>query len=123
MTLNSLYSLTIALKKDTSPISDILDSEIISAFVRNEPNLRFLSCQTRKFNTPQQNDDIEVWTLLSSPKFAKKYKGPQEALPYELVEEVTNLMIESLERSLGLEQGSIQSGMILDKRLQLWGKY
>jgi len=86
-----------------------------------QPTLRLLSCQTRKFDSSQENDNIEVWTLLSSAKFAKKYKGPQENLPKERVEEVTTLMIEGLERSLGLQQGSIHQGMILDKHVQLWG--
>ena len=121
MTLNSIYSLTIALKKGSSPISDVLDDGVISAFVKNEPTLRFLTCQSRKFDAGKENEDIEVWTILSSAKFAKKYKGPQENLPADRVEEVTNLMLESLGSSLGLQAGSLHQGIVLDSRLQLWG--
>jgi hypothetical protein len=129
MTLNSIYSLTFALKKEDSLLSSsdsTLNENVITAFIKNEPTLRLLTCQTRKFSNNTQNgkkgnDDIEVWTLLSSAKFAKKYKGPQENLPKERVEEVTDLMLENLCTSLGLKANSIHQGMVLDSRLQLWG--
>jgi len=95
----------------------------MSAFIKNEPTLRFITSQNRKHDTSvtEENQNIEVWTLLSSPKFAKTYKGPQENLPNELQEEVISLLLESLERSLGLSTGSIDKESILDHRLQLWG--
>jgi predicted NAD/FAD-dependent oxidoreductase len=121
MTLNSIYSLTIALKKETSPFAQVLKDDVISAFIKNEPKLRFLTCQTRKYIPEKDKDDIEVWTILSSATFAKKHKGPQENLPNETIEEVTNLMLESLGESLGLKKGLLHEGVILDSRLQLWG--
>ncbi len=122
MTLNSIYSLTIALKRNSSPLSKVLKDNIISGFIKNEPTLRFITCQTRKHNSERKNnDDIEVWTILSSAQFAKKYKGPQENLPEKLSGEVVNLMLEALNRSLGLKEGAVHDGMILDRRLQLWG--
>lgn len=121
MTLNSIYSLTFALKKDSSPLSKVLKEDIMSGFIKNEPSLRFITCQTRKHKSAEDIDNIEVWTILSSAKFAKKYKGPQENLPSELSEEVVTLMLQGLRNSLGLEDDALHQGMILDHRLQLWG--
>ena len=122
MTLNSIYSLSIAIKKDGSPLSNngMLKEDVISAFIKNEPTLRFITCQTRKFGN-NNDDTIEVWTILSSATFAKKHKGPQENLPNEKVQEVTDLMLEALGKSLGLQSGTLHQGMVLDSRLQLWG--
>jgi len=131
MTLNSIYSLTVALGKDTSPLSRILGDGVVAAFVRNEPSLKFLTCQTRKHGSSSaggrrgggggDDDDVEVWTILSSAQFGKKYKAPQENIPAETVLQVENLMLASLERSLSLKEGTIDRKLILDSRLQLWG--
>ena len=69
-----------------------------------------------------ENDtnDFEVWTVLSSAKFGKAYKGPQENLPHDLVKKVTNEMLKSLEESLALPNGSVTT-KILETKLQLWG--
>ena len=120
MTLNSIYSLTFVIKKENSPIGQILGENVYSAFLKNEPTLRFLTCQSRKYNE-SENSNLECWTLLSSPKFAKKFKGPQENLPKERIEEVTNHMITALEKSLNLTSGTIRSDTLMDSRLQLWG--
>jgi predicted NAD/FAD-dependent oxidoreductase len=70
MTLNSIYSLTFALHKNGSPLTQALaEHTFISGFVKNQPNLRFLSCNTRKH---PGREDLEIWTVLSSAKFAKK---------------------------------------------------
>ena len=124
MTLNSIYSLTVALKKgdDDDAVSDFVGEKVVTAFVKNEPNLRLITNQSRKFGHDGKSDgDVEVWTILSSPKFAKKYKGPQENLPKERVDEVTALLLSSLERSLGMKEGTIHDGIVKDSRLQLWG--
>lgn len=122
MTLNSIYSLTVALKKSENGknISDFIGDEVITAFVKNEPSLRLVTNQSLKFGN-NGNDELEVWTILSSPKFAKKFKGPQENLPQERVEEVTRLMLSSFEKSLGMEEGAIDDGLVKDSKLQLWG--
>jgi len=132
MTLNSIYSLTFALRKNgkESVLGGKIPGNMYSCFIKNEPNLRFLSCNTRKYSSSSSNDDnVEVWTVLSSAKFGKKYKGPQENLPNELVKDVTGQMLQSLERSIGLEAGSLWNvkdahvggGIVLDYKLQLWG--
>ncbi len=123
MTLNSIYSLTVALKKGTNGdnISDIVGEKVITAFIKNEPTLRLITNQSNKFGN-KDKADLEVWTIMSSPKFAKKYKGPQENLPRERVEEVTTLMLSSLEKSLGIEKGTIDNETkVKASRLQLWG--
>jgi len=117
MTLNSIYSLAFAVKKKSDGgLSKVLPEHAYSVFIKNEPTLRFLSCNTRKHHN--NNDDVEIWTLLSSATFAKKYKGPQENLPQDAITEVTQLMLSGLETSLGLDTGSIS---VLESRLQLWG--
>jgi len=127
MTLNSIYSLTIALKKGedgTSVLGSKLNDEkgkgVITAFIKNEPTLKLLTNQSRKFSSGE-NEKVEVITILSSAKFAKKYKGPQENLPRKLEEDVTALMLAALERSLGLKEETVHEGIIMEKKLQLWG--
>jgi predicted NAD/FAD-dependent oxidoreductase len=135
MTLNSIYSLTICLDKESSPLSNpkaaaLLPEGVISAFC-DHPSLRMMTCQTRKYPNNQDDDDggggggggeHEVWTILSSAKFAKKYKAPQEFLPEETIEEVSSLLLEAVQELLSLG-GTIESPTIkpLEKRLQLWG--
>jgi len=122
MTLNSIYSLSFAL-----PSESILDRALpvdtfVCGFVKNEPTLRFLSCQTRKYE-PLSSDveaDVQVWTILSSSTFAKKYKAPQEFLPPDVVQNVTTLLFQGLERSLNLVSGTLEEN-VLESRLQLWG--
>ena len=115
MTLNSIYSLTFVLEKD-SVLSQSLPPSFKGAFLQNE-NLRFLTCQTKKYES-QDSADYEVWTLLSSALFAKKYKAPQEYLPGDVVHNVTNLLLRSLESSVTLPKESLQP---VESRLQLWG--
>ena len=124
MTLNSLYSLTFALRRPGS-ITESLPKSFVSGYIRNEPTLRFLSCPSRKYplssssSSRQSNqDEVEVWTVLSSANFAKKHKAPQEFLPPETVENVTALLLQGVERSLGLQSDSLRP---LESRLQLWG--
>jgi predicted NAD/FAD-dependent oxidoreductase len=117
MTLNSIYSLTFVVRKGI--FSTRLPDTFKGAFVENDINLRFLSCQSKKYPLSHAEDDnIEVWTLLSSAAFAKKHKAPQEFLPEDVVKNVTNLMLRSLESAIDLPLESLQP---LESRLQLWG--
>jgi predicted NAD/FAD-dependent oxidoreductase len=130
MTLNSLYSLTIVLPKG-SCLSKALPEPFQCGF-SDHPQLRMISCQSRKYPTTATatatatDADYEVWNILSSAKFAKKYKAPQEFLPPETVEEVTALLLQAVQESLCLdtmENESSPSTILtpLEKRLQLWG--
>jgi len=123
MTLNSIYSLSFAVRKEKDLIGRAVGENIICAFVKNEPNIRFLSCQTRKYkyNNSNKSRNHEVWTILSSAIFAKNYKVPQENIPVDTVKEVTTELLSSLERCLSLNKGSLNSDNILDSRLQLGG--
>ena len=117
MTLNSIYSLTICLKSQSS-LSKALPSPFVCGFVSpDNKELRLVSCQSRKY---PREDDVEVWNILSSPKFAKKYKAPQENLPDELVDTVTNELLKSVEELLGVKESSVRNSVV-ERRLQLWG--
>ena len=146
MTLNSIYSLVFAVKSEksneggngglSSPIAKALsklsssssseasrEGDIYTVNIKNEPSLRLLSCNTLKHHhTKNQNSEseTEVYTLLSSPMFGKKFKGPQENLPIDLQQKVTIKLLESLEKSLNLEEGSVINSVI-DVKVQLWG--
>jgi len=130
MTLNSIYSLAFSIPEDGSAVSRALssfgkkskkvDGDVYVALIKNEPNLRLLSCNTRKHGKSSGTGGSEVWTLISSPKFGTRYKGPQENLPAGLVDEVSSLMISSLEQSLGLKDASIED-QVDGAKLQLWG--
>lgn len=123
MTLNSIYSLTFALPINNNDDGiSVLDKalpadEFVCGFVQNEPTLRFLSCQTRKY---AQESDVQVWTVLSSATFAKKHKAPQEFLPADVVQNVTSMLLQGVERSLRLPKDSLEQS-VLESRLQLWG--
>jgi len=129
MTLNSIYSLTFAMRSEDSPLSKALSAnKFTCGFVKNHQNLRFISCNTRKYPN-KDNEEFEVWTVLSSAKFGKAFKGPQENLPDGLVQNVTGILYESLEQALALPKESLRgpvetppgSNRILESRLQLWG--
>ena len=144
MTLNSIYSLVFAVKSEksgeggngglSSPIAKALSNlsssseasskgDVYTVNIKNEPSLRLLSCNTLKHHhTRIQNSksDTELYTLLSSPTFGKKFKGPQENLPIDLQQKVTIKLLESLEKSLNLEEGSVINSVV-DVKVQLWG--
>lgn len=150
MTLNSIYSLVFAIKSPRiggDGNTDELHSHIAQALsrlsasnknndeknnehgavytvmIKNEPNLQLLSSNTVKHHHQQNTNselNTEIYTLLSSPTFGKKFKGPQENLPPELISKVVMKLLDSLERSLNLESGSVVDSVI-DLKLQLWG--
>jgi len=150
MTLNSMYSLVFAIKSPRiggdgnndelhSPIAQVLSRlssfnknndkhnnehhTVYTVMIKNEPNLQLLSCNTVKHHHQQNinsESNTEIYTLLSSPTFGKTFKGPQENLPSELISKVVMKLLNSLERSLNLEKGSVVDSVV-DLKLQLWG--
>jgi predicted NAD/FAD-dependent oxidoreductase len=122
MTLNSIYSLTFVVKGENGKtlIDDVVGEKTLGAFFGNAHDINFLALQSKKYPFLECQKDYQVYTLLSSAKFAKKYKGPQENLSQDTIDTVTNLMMTALEESLGLEKGSIENVMF-ESRLQLWG--
>lgn len=76
MTLNSIYSLTVAIKPQNGQnLSDVVGKDVMVGFVKNEPDLRLVTNQGKKIQDNSLDHDVEIWTILSSAKFAKKYKG------------------------------------------------
>jgi hypothetical protein len=78
---NSLSSpIAKALSKLSSTSSSSSNTNgIYTVMIKNEPNLRLLSCNTLKHHhtqNPNSDSIIEVYTLLSSAKFGKQFKGP-----------------------------------------------
>ena len=130
MTLNSIYSLTFCLK-GPSLLSQSLPKSFVGGFVQDHPRLGLVTYQTNKYPTntysESDNESLEVWTILSTASFAKKNKAPQEFLPEGVIQNVTQLLVDSLEKDILGEtktktniQGSLRN-QILESRLQLWG--
>jgi hypothetical protein len=136
MTLNSIYSLTFCVKKGR--VSQMLPKSFVGGFVQNHPKLGLVTCQTNKYpintynefrtksNEASGDENLEVWTILSTASFAKKNKAPQEFLPENVVQNVTQMLVDSLEKDLLEEipdantQGPLRNE-ILESRVQLWG--
>jgi predicted NAD/FAD-dependent oxidoreductase len=114
-TLNSIYSLTFAVRKGSTFILDRLGSNFMCATIEEHTDLSFITCQTNKLE--QACQDHDVFTIFSSAKFAKKYKAPQEFLPDDVVSEVSEKLLVALANLFG----SNKSIVPLDARLQLWG--
>ncbi|GMH97150.1 hypothetical protein TrVE_jg7834 [Triparma verrucosa] len=112
MTLNSIYSLTFVVGKG-SELSEKFNG--VACYIKGDKNLKFLSSNTRKHG--REDDEKEVWTVLSSAQFGKKFKGPQENLPEDLARNVTSLLMGSLEEVFGLERKL----EVEEQKLQLWG--
>lgn len=138
MTLNSIYSLTFCVK-GPSILSRNLPESFVGGFVQDHPRLGLVTCQTNKYPTDTYNESpsksvignddesLEVWTILSTASFAKKNKAPQEFLPEGVIQNVTKLLVESLENDIFEEiedeadsPGDLRN-QILESRLQLWG--
>ncbi|KAG7347735.1 hypothetical protein IV203_016440 [Nitzschia inconspicua] len=125
MTLNSLYSVTIALKS-ASPLSRALPDSFLCGFVQGHPKLSVVSCQTQKYppmSYGNANDEtIEVWNILSTATFAKQHKAPQEFLAEEVVANVTQQLVEALEEIVVSNiDNSPLLDQVVDSRVQLWG--
>ena len=123
MTLNSIYSLTFVIKKEGSPLTRALGDDVICGFIKNNAKLRFITCQSRKHHGSNgvAKDQVEIWTVLSSPQFAKKHKAPQENIPEDTKTEVIDLLLNSLTENLDLSGGGLSREGLLDSKLQLWG--
>jgi predicted NAD/FAD-dependent oxidoreductase len=126
MTLNSIYSLTVAIKK-SSVLSQALPDPFVCGFVKDNSAIRFISSQTRKYpsatnerNGSGDSNDVEVWNILSSATFAKKFKAPQEFLPEEIITDVSSRLLHALEELLNLPSESVAKA-VFEQRLQLWG--
>jgi predicted NAD/FAD-dependent oxidoreductase len=128
MTLNSIYSVTVALPSP-SVLSQALSSGFLAGFVQNHPTLSMISCQTRKYPPSTYNDGedddaaVEVWNILSTASFAKRNKAPQEFLPEDVVANVTRWLVEAVDDMVLPDTDSSVALMdqLLEARVQLWG--
>ncbi|KAL3905774.1 MAG: hypothetical protein SGILL_009542, partial [Bacillariaceae sp.] len=130
MTLNSIYSVTVALKSP-SVLSQALPDNFLAGFVQNHPKLSMISCQTNKYppstyndgnSEPSQDNNVEVWNILSTASFAKKNKAPQEFLPEDVVANVTQWLVEALDETFcDKSKDTSLMDQLLEARVQLWG--
>lgn len=134
MTLNSLYSVTVALPLNSEWSKALPPDFICGMVLDNHPTVRSLTCQTKKYPSSGEH---EVWTILSSATFGKRHKAPQEFLPPEVVEEVTTLLVQAVDGILKTCVGGTpkdydadqdtkkkvptKKSQVLEKRVQLWG--
>jgi len=138
MTLNSLYSLTLCLN-GPSVLSQSFAKEsesFIAGFIQDHPQLGLVTCQSNKYPplTYRKDDDdngdnnLEVWTIFSTAKFAKMHKAPQEFLPEDVIQKVTKLLVNSLQEDIIGDNDisddittALLENQIVESRLQLWG--
>jgi predicted NAD/FAD-dependent oxidoreductase len=132
MTLNSLYSLTFAIPKQYG-LGECLPDDFVCGFLQspNHRSISFLTYQTRKHVPDNVHCDpnVEVWTVFSSSTFAKRNKAPQEFLPSDVIQNVTETLLAELKdlvdsRNHHNSKPSTRPNLtesILDSRLQLWG--
>jgi predicted NAD/FAD-dependent oxidoreductase len=130
MTLNSIYSLTIAIQGSLSDLQALdssgansagLPPTLIAGPVQNSPSISFVSSPSRKFAKKLQDDHgrpVEIWTILSTGVFGQQYKAAQEFLTPDTISTVSDLLVSELERVFGCSSGSVA---VLERRLQLWG--
>lgn len=130
MTLNSLYSVTVVLPKQ-SEWTKKLPEEFLCGMIADHPQVRTITCQTKKY--PSSNQEHEVWTILSSATFGKKHKAPQEFLPPDVIDKVTTLLVQAVDGILETSVGGtpkkgddapkkpMKQSQVLEKRVQLWG--
>jgi hypothetical protein len=76
MTLSSIYSLTFAIPANESLLSAVLPPTFWSGFIRSQPALCFLTCQTRKY--PNHSD--ETGTKDTDPEYANAELPPPSSL-------------------------------------------
>jgi predicted NAD/FAD-dependent oxidoreductase len=132
MTLNSLYSLTFAIPKDYG-FAACLPPDFVCGFLQSPAHrsISFLTCQTRKYvpdDDTHCDPNVDVWTVFSSSAFAKRNKAPQEFLPSDVIQNVTETLLAELQDLVDRRHDETQqstrpnlTNSILESRLQLWG--
>ncbi|XP_022863718.1 uncharacterized protein LOC111383785 [Olea europaea var. sylvestris] len=88
------------------------------AFVKGVDSLSWMANNTKKLLS-SQDTGLECWTFLSTATFGKQNKVPQESIPTAAAEKVMDLMLEGVEKALGLRKCSLKKPFY--SRVQLWG--
>eukprot|EP01041_Mallomonas_annulata_P006479 gene6479-13081_t len=63
-------------------------------------------CNTSK-KLKQATDSLEVWTFISTREFGAANKVPQESIPIEKAQEISQILIQEFERCTGLPPNSV----------------
>ncbi|KAL4542059.1 hypothetical protein Ndes2526B_g06546 [Nannochloris sp. 'desiccata'] len=95
------------------------------AFIRNSEVLSWAGNNTAKLKLVEDSLcpsslPIECWTLISTQKFGKLKKVPQEAVPQDVAARITKEMLEEFTRALGLSSLEDLPPVVYSKA-QLWG--
>ena len=114
MTLNAVYSLVVEVDRN------VFSNNIEGSFLSKSSVLSWIACNTRKY---KKQGPTEIWTLLSTPAFAKQHKVPQEHLKGTDTEQlVVKAMVTEAFSYMGQNgSGTDPRDLIRNFKLQLWG--
>jgi len=96
------------------------------AFIRNSEILSWAGNNTAKLKHNELNSSnssslpLECWTLISTQKYGKLNKVPQEAVPQDVAPRITKEMLEEFSRALGVSSVEDLPPVVYSKA-QLWG--
>eukprot|EP00968_Pinguiococcus_pyrenoidosus_P004130 scaffold273_cov242-Pinguiococcus_pyrenoidosus.AAC.8 len=118
MTLNAIYSVVVTVPTGFFP------ADFDGAFMQSA-NVSWIGCNSRKYERGSGDQGVEVWTLLSTPAFAKEHKMPQEFIegtPTEalVVETLVGDVLETFRRRRGGDDEAFIDKILFSK-VQLWG--
>eukprot|EP00092_Neocalanus_flemingeri_P018700 GFUD01020253.1.p1 GENE.GFUD01020253.1~~GFUD01020253.1.p1 ORF type:complete len:443 (+),score=103.74 GFUD01020253.1:78-1406(+) len=114
MTLNAVYSLVVEVDKK------VFSNSFEGVFLSKSSVVSWMACNSRKYNQP---GPTEIWTMLSTPAFAKKHKVPQEHLKGTDTEQlvVEAMVTEALSYMGRGVDGVDPRDLLKNFKLQLWG--
>jgi predicted NAD/FAD-dependent oxidoreductase len=126
MTLNSIYSLVVEVRRG------VFRGDVDGARCPDSRVLDFCANNASKYRSTApkhgRSAGTETWTLLSHPTYARARKQPQEHLEgTEISRAVTADMIREAHRILGVDgssggdAGGVPEKGVVSARLQLWG--
>eukprot|EP00640_Fibrocapsa_japonica_P001249 CAMPEP_0113952806 /NCGR_PEP_ID=MMETSP1339-20121228/90628_1 /TAXON_ID=94617 /ORGANISM="Fibrocapsa japonica" /LENGTH=403 /DNA_ID=CAMNT_0000961471 /DNA_START=206 /DNA_END=1418 /DNA_ORIENTATION=- /assembly_acc=CAM_ASM_000762 len=110
MQLNSLWVLCAHFDQDIQT-----PAKFEGAFVKGIRDLSWVSNNSAKLGSTGSGSS---WTIISSPTFGQKFKCPQENIPPEHAEMVTEKLLSAFAVAAGLPQGSLEPSFSF---VQLWG--
>jgi predicted NAD/FAD-dependent oxidoreductase len=93
----------------------IKNSEILGWAGNNTAKLKFNGVSLHSSSPP-----LECWTLISTQKYGKLHKVPQEAVPQDVVTKITKEMLTEFAQTLGMSSVKDLPPVVYSKA-QLWG--
>lgn len=97
----------------------LVPEQMQGAFIQGSEVLSWAGNNTAKLGLVNSNSSIECWTLISTQKYGKSNKVPQEAIPPEVGAQVTEEMVESFATALGMLRSDLPQ--VVYAKPQLWG--